>query len=90
MSRNTGAANFDISATGDLAYVPGRVAGGSRRLWVDRKGNAERVPLPPRSYLDPRIPVLRASSTLPHAGPMGRDADSSVFDERHREHVMAP
>ncbi|HSL21509.1 MAG TPA: protein kinase [Vicinamibacterales bacterium] len=56
MSRNTGAANFDISATGDLTYAPGKVAGGSRTLvWVDRNGNAERVPLPPRSYLHPRI-----------------------------------
>jgi serine/threonine-protein kinase len=56
MSRNSGASNFDISATGDLAYVPGKVAGGARTLvWVDRNGSAERVPLPPRSYLHPRI-----------------------------------
>jgi len=56
MSTNTGAAYFDVSAAGALAYVPGVAEGGERTLvWVDRKGNAETVPLPPRSYLFPRI-----------------------------------
>ena len=56
MSRNTGVANFDVSASGDLLYVPGRAEGGERVLyWVDRAGVAERLPLPPRSYLRPRI-----------------------------------
>ena len=56
MSRNTGAANFDIAANGDLAYIPGRAEGGARTLhWVDRSGKAEQVPLPSRSYLHPRL-----------------------------------
>ena len=56
MSRNTGIANFDIAANGDLLYVPGRADGGARTLhWVDRAGKAERLPLPARSYLHPRI-----------------------------------
>jgi len=56
MSRNTGAANYDISASGDLIYAPGKADGGARTLfWVDRKGKAEAVPLPPRSYLHPRL-----------------------------------
>jgi hypothetical protein len=56
MSRNTGVANFDLSASGDLAYIPGIAEGGARTLvWVDRSGNAEPVPLPSRSYLHPRI-----------------------------------
>jgi eukaryotic-like serine/threonine-protein kinase len=56
MSRNTGVTNFDISAGGDLVYVPGKADGGARTLfWVDRDGNAEKLPLPPRSYLHPRI-----------------------------------
>ncbi len=56
MSRNTGVANFDISASGDLVYVPGKADGGARTLlWVDRSGKAEKLPLPPRSYLHPRI-----------------------------------
>lgn len=56
MSRNTGVANFDVSANGDLLYVPGVAEGGERSLyWVDRSGVAEKLPLPPRSYLRPRI-----------------------------------
>src|ERR671914_480654 len=56
MIRNTGVANFDVSANGDLLYIPGKAEGGERNLyWVDRSGLAERLPLPPRSYLHPRI-----------------------------------
>jgi dipeptidyl aminopeptidase/acylaminoacyl peptidase len=56
MSRNSGVANFDISASGDLVYVPGGADKGERTLvWVDRNGKAEPFPLPQRSYLHPRI-----------------------------------
>jgi eukaryotic-like serine/threonine-protein kinase len=56
MSRNTGAANFDVSSSGDLAYVPGICEGGARTLcWVDRSGHAESLSLAARSYLHPRI-----------------------------------
>src|SRR5262249_9916531 len=56
MSRNSGVANFDISASGDLAYLPGHAEGGARTLvWLTRHGTAEKLPLPPRSYLHPRI-----------------------------------
>ena len=56
MSRNTGVANFDVAANGDLLYVPGKADGGARTLHlVDRSGQAEQLPLPPWSYLHPRI-----------------------------------
>jgi serine/threonine-protein kinase len=56
MSVNSGAANFDISASGDLVYIPGPSDKGDRTLvWVDRNGRAEPLPLPPRSYLHPRF-----------------------------------
>lgn len=56
MSSNTGAAYFSLSRRGDLAYVPGPAEGGERRLvWVDRSGKAEPLPLPPASYLYPRL-----------------------------------
>lgn len=56
MSRNTGNANYDASASGDLAYVPGTCDGGARTLvWVDRNGDAKPLGLPPRSYLHPRL-----------------------------------
>jgi len=56
MSVNSGVANYDISASGDLVYVPGVADKGERTLvWVDRDGKAEPLPLPPRSYLHPRL-----------------------------------
>jgi serine/threonine-protein kinase len=56
MSSNSGTAYFDVSSAGDLAYAVGTAEGGERTLhWVDRAGKATRLPLPPRSYLHPRI-----------------------------------
>ncbi len=56
MSRNSGVANFDVSASGDLVYIPGVADRGERTLvWVDRNGRAEPLKLPPRAYLHPRI-----------------------------------
>jgi tRNA A-37 threonylcarbamoyl transferase component Bud32 len=56
MSGNTGAAEFTLSQHGDLAYVPGRAVDGHRTLvWVDRSGKTEPLPLPPASYLYPRL-----------------------------------
>src|SRR6266852_5952284 len=56
MSRNSGVANYDVSAGGDLVYIPGGVDRGDRTLvWVDRQGNAEPLKLVPRPYLHPRI-----------------------------------
>ena len=55
-SADTGAAEFSLSRHGDLAYVPGRAAGGHRTLvWADRSGKTETLPLPPASYLYPRL-----------------------------------
>lgn len=56
MSINTGFAYFDISPAGDLAYAAGPVENGGRRFyWVDRQGKETPLPLPARSYLNPRI-----------------------------------
>lgn len=56
MSTNIGTAYFDISPDGDLAYAAGPAENGERVLhWVDRQGKATPLPLPPRSYLNPRI-----------------------------------
>jgi dipeptidyl aminopeptidase/acylaminoacyl peptidase len=56
MSRNSGVANYDVSASGDLVYVLGVADKGERTLvWVDRNGNAEPLKLPLKAYLHPRI-----------------------------------
>lgn len=73
MSRNTGAANFDVSANGDLLYIPGKAEGGERNLyWVDRTGAAQKLPLPSRSYLHPRI--------SPNGGKLAIEIEGSNHD----------
>jgi serine/threonine-protein kinase len=52
----TGAAEFALSRTGSLVYVPGNVAGPPRSLaWINRQGKAETINAPPRSYAAARI-----------------------------------
>lgn len=56
MSTSSGAAHFDISPSGSLAYASGRAEGGERSmLWVDRAGRQTPLPLPPGSYVFPRV-----------------------------------
>jgi serine/threonine-protein kinase len=78
MSRNTGAANFDLSQRGDLTYVPGAVEGGGRTLvWVDRTGKEQPLPLPPASYLYPRLSPDGRSLAVEVEGP---NHDFFVYD----------
>jgi serine/threonine protein kinase len=54
----TGAAQFSVSDTGSLAYIPGPISVSSSLMslaWLDRKGVAEPLMLQPGSYRDPRI-----------------------------------
>jgi serine/threonine-protein kinase len=56
MSANSGIAEYAISRDGTLVYAPGPEEDSERTLvWVDRRGEAEPLPLPPRSYLHPRL-----------------------------------
>ena len=59
------AAQFAVSRTGTLVYIPGGIASsgglGGRTaatrtvVWVDRKGHEEAIAAPPRGYFSPRI-----------------------------------
>jgi serine/threonine-protein kinase len=70
MSTNLGSTYFAISNAGDLAYAAGPVENGERNLyWVDRKGNAVRLSVPPRSYLNPRISPDGSSVAFEVEGP---------------------
>lgn len=51
-----GAAQFDVSRSGTIVYVPGPSRTGARRLvWVDRQGARQPLPAPPQSYASPRL-----------------------------------
>jgi len=55
-STNTGAAQYSISATGSLVYVPGNVVSAQSTLvWVTRNGIEQPVSAPARAYIFPRI-----------------------------------
>jgi eukaryotic-like serine/threonine-protein kinase len=78
MSVNSGVANYDISATGDLIYIPGTADKGERTLvWVDRNGKTEPFPLPARSYLHPRFSPDMRQLAIEIEGP---NHDFYVYD----------
>jgi serine/threonine-protein kinase len=57
-SRAQGAANFTVSRTGTLLYVPADFTSqteGRSLVWVDRSGRQEPVSVPPRPYLAARL-----------------------------------
>jgi serine/threonine protein kinase len=81
-SNNTGAAHFDVSDKGMLAYVPGTESDGmtpQRTLvLVDRTGKAQSLPLPPQNYLSPR--VSPDGNQLAFGTVEGREAGIWIYD----------
>ena len=56
LTTSPGAAMFDLSEAGSLVYVHSPPGAEVRTLvWVDREGNEDALPLPPRFYLTPRV-----------------------------------
>lgn len=49
------AAQYDVSATGTLVYIPGLAHAPLKLVWVDRKGAEQPVNAPPHTYVLPRI-----------------------------------
>ena len=55
-SLNSGVANFMVSETGSLVYVPENASAPEGRLvWVDRKNQAQALAAPTRAYGSPQI-----------------------------------
>jgi Tol biopolymer transport system component len=55
-SPSSGAAQYSLSATGSLIYIPGGVQADQRRLvWVTRNGAEQPVAAPARAYVYPRL-----------------------------------
>ncbi len=62
VTKDLGAADFDVARNGTLVYVPGSGGGAARGLaaartlvWVDRRGREEPLPSPARAYVHPRL-----------------------------------
>jgi serine/threonine protein kinase len=76
-----GAAQYAMSDTGTLAYIPGIVANGpglSTLAWLDRNGIAEALKLQPAAYHDPR--VSPDGRRLAFGTDDGRDANIWVYE----------
>jgi eukaryotic-like serine/threonine-protein kinase len=70
MQLSNGAAQYSISATGSLAYIPGSAAGANRQLvWVSRNGTEQTLPASPHTYV------------YPHLSPDGRMVAVSFRDQ---------
>jgi len=57
VTTNTGGVDAVVAGDGTLAYVSGSGVLGAQRtlVWVDRQGRETPIPVPPRSYLYPRL-----------------------------------
>ena len=52
----SGAAQYSISATGSLVYIPGGVSAAQHRMvWVSRAGVEQPIATPPHAYFAPRL-----------------------------------
>ena len=76
-SARDGGAEFDISATGTLVYVPAEPEGTSSFVWVDREGREEEVGAPVRPYVYPRI---SPDGTRVAVDVGGRNRDIYIWD----------
>jgi serine/threonine-protein kinase len=66
-------ADYAVSSTGTLVYLPGHVSR-ARLVWKDRRGVPKPLPLNPRRYESPRLsPDGRRLAVTVHEGP-ARDA----------------
>jgi serine/threonine protein kinase/Tol biopolymer transport system component len=73
-SLNSGVANFVVSATGTLVYVPGNASAPQGLLvWVDRKNHAQTLAAPARDYGSPQV------------SPDGERVAVSVFTANHMD-----
>jgi eukaryotic-like serine/threonine-protein kinase len=55
-SNFTGAAQYSVSSTGTLVYIPGGLAASESRLvWVSRNGEEQLLPVAPHNYQFPRV-----------------------------------
>jgi hypothetical protein len=53
---SAGAANYAVSASGTVVYVPASSTRRPRQIvWVDRKGQETAIHVPPRLYAEPRL-----------------------------------
>ena len=80
---DTGAAQFSISATGTLVYIPGGITPRAERsvVWVDRAGRSEPLPIEPRPFATLRLSPDAQRIAL---STFGRDRDIWMYAPERR------
>jgi len=81
-SAGTGVSQFEVSANGTLAYIPGKWD--TRKLqptWVTRRGSREPLPVPPRNYHDASISPDGTCVAL--CSYVGNNPDLWLYDSTH-------
>jgi len=81
-SAGSGVSQFEVSANGTLAYIPGKWD--TRKLqptWVTRRGNREFLPVPMRNYHDAAISPDGTCIAL--CSVVGNNPDLWLYDSTH-------
>jgi serine/threonine-protein kinase len=75
ITKNSGAANFDLARDGSLVYVAGTGGGVAQRtlVWVDRAGREEPLETPVLAYQRPRVSPDGTRVAVDVADPEGAD-----------------
>jgi serine/threonine protein kinase len=76
----SGISYFDVSRSGILVYMQGSRAEEMKLVWVDRHGNVDPLPLPPRSYSSPRISPDAKKLAVTVGRLYGTDNDIWIYD----------
>ena len=99
---SNGVAQYALSESGSLAYVPGVAQGRQRLVWVGRDGTEQALPVPPGRYNQPRVsPDGRRIAVDVAEGPaavwqvwlydLERDTFApATFGDNNRHAVFAP
>ena len=75
VTKQNGAANFDVARDGSLVYIAGNAGGRAQRalVWVDRAGREEPLASPFLAYQRPRVSPDGARVAVDVADPEGAD-----------------
>jgi serine/threonine-protein kinase len=103
LGTDSGAAHFSVSNRGALVYATGGIRPDPRRMlvWMDRNGSREPLPIPPGTYLGPRLAPVgkrvavftglsRASRVWTLDLETGAMTPVTTADERASQNVWAP
>ena len=79
----SGFAGYGVGANGTLMYLPAGGVSGQSLVWVDRDGNEEPLPAPPRNYRGVRLSPDGRRVVTRVFGSENSDQDVFIYDLAH-------